>query len=133
MVSNSLASWANSSSSSGSSRSLTDPTVTVTTASLPACSPATSFEVNSFDSPAVEADQRLVEALDELTGADLVRQAGGGGLFDVLAVDGGRQVDGHEVTVLHAALDTGEGAEALTQRQELLVDVLVVDLDAGRR
>ena len=40
MVSNSLASCANSSSASGSSRSLTDFTVTVTSASLPACSPA---------------------------------------------------------------------------------------------
>ncbi|SLH06093.1 Uncharacterised protein [Mycobacteroides abscessus subsp. abscessus] len=51
-VSNSEASWANSSSASGSSRSLTDCTVTVMTASLPACSPATSVEVNSLDSPA---------------------------------------------------------------------------------
>ena len=41
-VSNSLASWANSSSTSGSARSDTDCTVTVTSASRPAKPPATS-------------------------------------------------------------------------------------------
>lgn len=54
----------------------------------------------------LEADDRVVEALDELTGADLVRQAFGGGLRQILAVDGGRQVDGDEVAFLRGgALD----------------------------
>ena len=77
----------------------------------------------------IEADQRLVEAVDQLTGADLVREAGGCRLLDRLAVDGRGQVDGHEVAVLHGALDASEGAEALPQREELLGDVFVVDLD----
>ena len=51
-VSNSLASWANSSSASGSWRSLTAVTVTVTSASWSANSPATSVVVNVADSPA---------------------------------------------------------------------------------
>ena len=51
MVSNSLASWANSSSGSGSSRSLTELTVTVTCASSPACSPAASVVVKTLVSP----------------------------------------------------------------------------------
>ncbi|CDZ88569.1 hypothetical protein RHRU231_420118 [Rhodococcus ruber] len=74
------------------------------------------------------ADERLVEAVDELTRPHLVGQTGGGGLGDRLAADGRGQIDGHEVTVLHRTLDTGEGAETLTQRQQLLLDRLVGDL-----
>ena len=50
-VSNSLAIWANSSSASGSSRSLTDLTVTVTSAGSPARSPATSVVVKVAEAP----------------------------------------------------------------------------------
>ena len=48
----------------------------------------------------LQADERLVEAVDQLAGADLVGQPLGLGLGHVLAVDGGRQVDGDEVAVL---------------------------------
>ena len=46
-----------------------------------------------------------------------------------LAVLGGLEVDDHEVAVGGRALDVDQGAEALTQRLDLLVDVLVADLD----
>ena len=52
MVSNSEASWAKSSSASGSSRSLTELTTTVISAAEPACSPKASVEVKTADSPA---------------------------------------------------------------------------------
>ncbi len=51
MVSNSLASCANSSSASGSSRTLTEPTATLTSASSPACGPATSVVLKVLVSP----------------------------------------------------------------------------------
>ena len=129
MVSNSLASWANSSSASGSSRSLTEPTVTVTSASSPACVAGHQRGGEGLGLAGLQPDERLVETVDQLAGADLVGQALGLGLGHVLAVDGGRQVDGHEVAVLHRPLDTGQGAEAGPQRLQLVVDVLVADLD----
>src|SRR5690606_17071840 len=58
-------------------------------------------------------------------------QAGGGGPGDLLAVDGGGQVDGGEVAVLGRALDTGEGAEAGAQVVELGLHLLVGHLDVG--
>ena len=79
--------------------------------------------------PLLEADERVVEALDQLAGADLVGQALGRGVGHLLAVDGRGQVDGDEVAVLRGALDAGEGAEAGAQVLQLGVDVLVGDLD----
>ena len=93
MVSNSLASWANSSSGSGSSRSFTDWTVTVTCASWPACSPATSFVVNTRVSPADSptiASSRPSISWPEPTSWDSPSVAASGTSF---AVDGGRQVN----------------------------------------
>lgn len=72
--------------------------------------------------PRLEADDGFVEALDELARTDLVRQSARGCLGNVLAVDGGRQIDGDEVAVLDCAVDAGEGAETLTQRKQLLFD-----------
>ena len=72
---------------------------------------------------------RVVETLDQLTGADLVGQALGLGLGHVLAVDGGRQVDRDEVAVLGRALDALERAEAGAQILQLGVDLLVGHLD----
>ena len=46
-----------------------------------------------------------------------------------LAVDGGRQVEQHEVAVRGGALDAGQRAEAGPQVVELLRDVRVVDRD----
>ena len=76
-----------------------------------------------------EADQGLVEAVDHAAAADLVGHAGDLAALDGLAVLGGDQVDGDEVAVGGRALDRDEGAEALTQRLDLLVDVGVADLD----
>ncbi len=72
-------------------------------------------------------DERLVQALDQLAGADLVGQAGGGCLGHILAVDGGGEIDGDEVAVLDRTLHAGQGAETLAQRLQLLLDVLVTD------
>ena len=83
--------------------------------------------------PLLEADDRVVETLDQLARTDLVRQALGLRLGHVLAVDGGRQVDRDEVAVLRGALDAGEGAEAGAQRLQLGVDLLVGRPRSGRR
>ena len=89
--------------------------------------------VKTLDSPSPEPDDGVVETVDELTGADLVGQALGGGVGNVLAVDGGGQVDRDEVAVLGGPLDAGEGAEAGAQRLQLGVDLVVVDLDGVDR
>ena len=72
--------------------------------------------------------ERLVEALDELAGADLVGHARGLRLLDGLAVDGGGEVDDDEVAALRGPLDAGERAETRLQARQLLVDVVVGDL-----
>src|SRR6202011_2915822 len=72
---------------------------------------------------------RIVETVDKLAGADLVRQAFRRRLGHVFAVDVGRQGDRDEVAVRGRALDTRQGAEPGTQRLQFGVDVLVADLD----
>src|SRR4029079_16612294 len=98
-VSNSLAVWAKSSSSSGSSRSLTDFTSTVTVASSPAWSPPTSVVGKAAFScaalfatdervreaallPRGEPGDRLVEPVEQRPLADLVAQALGREVVD---------------------------------------------------
>ena len=79
--------------------------------------------------PLLEPDDRVVETLDQLAGADLVGQPLGRGLRHLLAVDGGGQVDRDEVAVLRRPLDAGQGAEPGAQRLQLGVDLLVGHLD----
>ena len=76
-----------------------------------------------------QAEQGLVEALDHAAAADLVAHLADLGALDGLAVLGGEEVDDHEVAVGGGALDVGEGAEALAQRCDLLLDVGVGDLE----
>ena len=76
-----------------------------------------------------QADERVVKALDQLTGSDLVRQALGLGLGDVLAVGGRREIDRDEIAGLGRPVHTLEGAEAGPQRLQFGVDVGVGDLD----
>jgi hypothetical protein len=76
----------------------------------------------------------LVDAVDETALADLVGEAGGGGLLDLLAVDGGGEIDLDVVTGLRGTLDTRQGAEPGAQLVELLGDLVLghlglVDLD----
>ena len=71
----------------------------------------------------------LVEAVEHAALADLVAHPDSLGAVDVLAVLGGLQVDDHEVTVGGGPLDVLEGAEALTHRLDLLLDVGVGELD----
>ncbi|SKU81997.1 Uncharacterised protein [Mycobacteroides abscessus subsp. abscessus] len=77
----------------------------------------------------LQPDDGLVQAIDQLSGADLVRQTGGRGLLDLLAVNGGRQIDRDEVAVLGGALDALEGAEPGAQRVQLGLDLGVLDGD----
>ena len=55
------------------------------------------------------------------------------GALDDLAVLAGGEVDDDEVAVGGGALDVDQGAEALAQRLDLLLDVLVGDLDVVDR
>ncbi len=73
------------------------------------------------------AEQCLVHALEHRRGADLVGHAGH--RVDLLATDLGPQVDRDEVAVLDRPVDADEGAEALAQRGEPLLDVLLARLD----
>ena len=71
----------------------------------------------------------LVEALDEVVGANLVGQALGGSLVDGLAVDLGGQVDDGEVTLLQLAGGVLQLAEAGAQVVELRVHGVVVNAE----
>src|SRR5690606_6045133 len=75
------------------------------------------------------AGDGVVQAVDQVTGADAVGQALGGGVLDGLAVDGGRQIQGDGVALGGGALDGGDRGEPLTQRLDLLVDVGIGDLE----
>ena len=65
-----------------------------------------------------EGLERLVDALDQLAGAELVGDRVRG--VDLLVADRGDEVDLHEVAGLRRALDGDEGAEAAAQLVELL-------------
>ena len=75
------------------------------------------------------ADKGLVEPLEHAATTDLVGHAADVAAVDGLAVLHGGQVDGHEVVLTGRALHVDEGAEALTQRLDLLVDLGVAHLD----
>ena len=75
------------------------------------------------------AHDGFVEAIDELPGADLVGKPLGMAVRDRLAVDGRRQIDGHEVAGLRGAFDALEGAEPGAQGVQFSLDLLVGDLD----
>ena len=77
-----------------------------------------------------QAAQGVVDALEHVARADLVGVAADLAALDGLAVAGRLEVDGDDVAVLGGALDVLEGGEALAQRLDLLVDVVVGD---GRR
>ena len=72
------------------------------------------------------AAQGGVLAVEHGAGADLVGDVGG--RVNLLAVDGGDQVDGREVAGLGLAVDGLEGSEAAAQVLEFLLDVLFGDL-----
>ena len=75
-----------------------------------------------------QADDRLVEALQQGAGADLVGDPAGLRVLQLLAVDRGGQVDRDVVALLGRPVDADEGGEALPQRLEALVDLLLGDL-----
>ena len=74
-----------------------------------------------------ERVERLVDALEQLAGAELVGDAARG--VDLGAVDHGDEVEGHEVAGLGRAVDRDERAEAAAEALELLGDLVVADLD----
>ncbi len=69
------------------------------------------------------ADQRVVEAGQQLVAADLVGEVGGGAARHLLAVDRRGQVDLDEVAALGRPLDGLQRGEPLPQSVELLVDL----------
>ena len=74
-----------------------------------------------------QAHQCLVETFEHGAATDLVGHAGD--RVDLGAVDFGRQVQGDEVAGLDGTFDDLEGAEALAQRGDALLEIGLVDLD----
>lgn len=128
-VSNSLAVWAKSSSSSGSSRAETVRTLTVTSAGWPSAAPPFNSEVKVASPAGLQADDGLVDAVEQLAGTDGVRHVAGHAVGQHLAVDLGLQVDRHDVALGGGALDHVGRREAVAELLDRLVDVLVGDLD----
>ncbi len=81
-----------------------------------------------MDSPAVS---EAVEHADAF--ADLVRDALGGGLVELLAVLGGGEVDGENVTVGCRTIHLGGGGEALAQDVDALLDGVIGHLGGLNR
>ena len=81
--------------------------------------------------PRGQAGQRLVEALEHVARADLVADAGD--LVDLLAVDRRGEVEHDEVALGGRAVDADERAEALAQRVQAALHVLVGDLEVVDR
>ena len=79
--------------------------------------------------PGGEPGDGVVDAIDQIAGADGVGQPLGGGLVECLAVDGGGQIDADQIAIGGSPLDHGGGGEPLAQRLDLLVDVGIGDLD----
>ena len=73
----------------------------------------------------LQAGDGLVDAVEQLAGADRVRDAAGDAVLQDLAVDLGLEVDRHDVALGGGALDRVGGGEALTQLLDRLLDVLV--------
>lgn len=83
----------------------------------------------------LQARDGLVDAVEQLAGADGVRHAAGDAVVQHLAVDARLQVDGDDVALGRGPLHRRGGGEALAELLDRLVDVLVghldgVDLDA---
>ncbi len=126
-VSNSEASWANSSSSVGQLLLLHLGDLDLHLDVLADEVAADQLRGEGLVVAGAHADQGLVEALEHAAAAHAVGHAADLGALDRLAVLGGDQVDGHEVAVGRRALDVAQGAEPLTQRLDLVVDVVVGD------
>ena len=101
--------------------------MTVIWAVSPSWSPPSSVDSKVVVSPALSDVERLVDALDQLAGADLVGDAAGG--VDLGAVDLGDEVELGEVALLGGAVDRDERAEAAAQVVELVLDVVRRHLD----
>jgi hypothetical protein len=76
-----------------------------------------------------ERVERLVDALDQVARSDLVRDGVGG--VDLVAANGGDEVDLGEVALLGGAVDRDERAETAAQLVELVLDVVGRDLGLG--
>ena len=81
----------------------------------------------------LQALDGLVQAVHQVVGAHAVRQALGGSILELLAVDGGLEVDDGEVVLLQLALGVLQFAEALTEGVQLGIHCGVVDLELRHR
>ena len=135
-VSNSEASEANSSSSSGRIFSRTSLTLTLKTASSPArCSAWYSsgkVTLTSRSSPALGAGELLLEALDQLARAERQQVVLRLAALERLVVEQALEVDQQRVALGGLALDRLEAGEALADPLDLGVDNFVRDLFLGR-
>ena len=100
-----------------------------TSTSSPARSPnrSGSVAVNSRIAPGRVPRSCSSSSGDDHAGADAVEEVGRGEPLDRLAVDRARDVDRRVRVVDERVLGVGEVGEALAQRVDLLVDVVVVD------
>ena len=128
MVSNSLASWANASSASGSSRSRTPVTRHGDLDVLALVLADLRHEGEGADVAGRGALERVVEAGQHPVGAELVAQRCGHEVLDRLAVLGAGDVEEQHVAGRRRALDRAQRAETPAQPVELLVDVGLGDL-----
>ena len=80
-----------------------------------------------------EPDDRLVETLDQLARADLMGEPFGLAVRNVLAIDGGGEVDRDEVARLRRPLDALEGAEPGAETLHLGLDLVIADLHGVHR
>jgi hypothetical protein len=79
------------------------------------------------DRAGLRTPQLVVELVDDHSGTDAVQEVGGGEALDCFTVDRARNVDGRVRVVDQRELGVGEVGEALAQRVDLFVDVVVGD------
>ena len=77
------------------------------------------------------AGDRVVQPVEHAAGADLVGQALGRAVLDLLAVDGGDQVDGDHVAGLGRTVLVGAGGEALAHDLDALVHLVIGGREGG--
>ena len=83
--------------------------------------------------PRGKSDDRVVEAVDELTRTHLVRHAFGRRVGNRFAVNGGRHVDRDDIALLRSPFHRSQRAEAGAQRLQLGLHLLVGDFNRINR
>lgn len=127
MVSNWLAIWANSSSASGSLALLDGGDGDGDLGGLALAVATDELRLEGRRLTGGQGLERLVDALEQVAGADLVGDAGG--RVDLVVTDAGGEVDLREVAGLRRTVDRHERAEAGAEVLQFLFDLVVRHLD----